>query len=187
MEQQAAQERQQAIDDVQRQQQERADQHLTGADDGSGNTLPSPDVAAAAADHPEFAPAAGPESDVLERDPQFQGVRNELAAAQVGIDRAAAADRAAGNDTTHYPVLSPISDPDLFQASQHVADVFEGVFGQRPVMFSDPAPRAPDGLAMGGKSYVNAANLHQGILFTATHEMWHVAEQRAAKGDAAAQ
>ena len=144
-------------------------------------------LADAAAKHPEFAPAAGPGADVLERNPRFQGVRDELAAAQVGIDRAAQSARASGEDTSHYPVLSPITDPDLFHTSQHVADVFENVFGTRPVMFADPSARAPDGLAMGGKSFVNAANLHQSIMFTGTHEFWHTAEQAARKGDVAAQ
>lgn len=85
------------------------------------------------------------------------------------------------------PRPQPIADEGVMRAAMTVADALHAVTGVRPVMYSDDRSGAPDGFALGGKSYVNATNLDKSIQFTAFHEMFHVAEQRARRGDAASQ
>jgi hypothetical protein len=77
--------------------------------------------------------------------------------------------------------------PEVERAAYAVADAIHQATGNRPVLFHDPRAGAVDGFAINGQSYINTANLEQSIHFTAFHEAWHVAEQRAGQGDVAAQ
>lgn len=102
-------------------------------------------------------------------------------------DELAAGNRRLADSSDQKTQLGVIADDRVFAASQHVADAIHAVSGVRPVMYHDPRPNAPDGFAMDGQSYVNAANLQQSLHSTVFHETFHVAEQRAAAGDVSAQ
>jgi hypothetical protein len=93
--------------------------------------------------------------------------------------------RSQGN--TNLPNLAPIQDRGLFRRARAVGEAMHLATGSMPVFFEDTGPHAPDGFELNGVAYVNAANLERSVQFTTFHETYHVAEERARRGDQSAQ
>ena len=94
-------------------------------------------------------------------------------------------DQWAASQGTDSPVAFNAASPELEASVAEITDLIGSQWGGRVVAFSDPRPKAMNGVAIGEVAYVNVSDNQAGVQRTALHEFKHTVEQ-IAKAEAAA-
>jgi hypothetical protein len=119
---------------------------------------------------PEAEPAAVPNLPAAQADREVVATEARTAAQQ-SLERWAAA-----NNVEVPAQLNPAPDAETAEINA-VADALDSQFGGKLYAFHDTSPTALNGLALGGRAFVNTANVDINVTRTSLHEFKHRVEQ----------
>ena len=132
--------------------------------------LGAPSVEADFISIPEAEPAAVPNLPAAQADREIVAAEARTATQQ-SLERWAAA-----NNVEVPAQLNPAPDAETAEINA-VADALGSQFGGKLYAFHDTSPTALNGLALGGRAFVNTANVDINTTRTTLHEFKHTVEQ----------